>query len=281
MTLVAVIGFVTYDLLYAVPIENIRIYNIIVELSFSLMCVVLFMSINSLKDKSFYRFLSVGFFLVFVSMLVDGLDQIHVHGELYTAVFEKTTLLIGVFLVFVGMKAWIVDDALMNEKLEILTLTDELTGLFNRRGMLKKFEGLDELAQKKHLTLSFIIADLDDFKVFNDTMGHVAGDAYLADLGQSLLSMANENTVIGRWGGEEFAICILGGDLNQALDFSEKIRQTVIGISMPLQMKVQNMTMSLGVSQKIEGEHFMDAIKRADRSLYLAKNKGKNQSIAG
>ncbi len=281
MTLVTVIGFVTYDLLYAVPIENIRIYNIIVELSFSLMCVVLFMSINSLKDKSFYRFLSVGFFLVFVSMLVDGLDQIHVHGELYTAVFEKTTLLIGVFLVFVGMKAWIVDDALMNEKLEILTLTDELTGLFNRRGMLKKFEGLDELAQKKHLTLSFIIADLDDFKVFNDTMGHVAGDAYLADLGQSLLSMANENTVIGRWGGEEFAICILGGDLNQALDFSEKIRQTVIGISMPLQMKVQNMTMSLGVSQKIEGEHFMDAIKRADRSLYLAKNKGKNQSIAG
>ncbi|VAW48480.1 diguanylate cyclase/phosphodiesterase (GGDEF & EAL domains) with PAS/PAC sensor(s) [hydrothermal vent metagenome] len=280
LILITIIGFITYDSIYTVPIENVRLYNILVEFSFSLMCAVLFMSISSLKGKSFYNFLCIGFYLVFVSMLVDGLDQFHVHGELYTAIFEKTTLLIGVILVFFGMKAWIVDHGLMNKKLEKMAFTDELTGLFNRRGMLKKFEAMDELSKTNQLTLSFIIADLDDFKVFNDTMGHVSGDAYLADLGQSLLAMANKTTVIGRWGGEEFAVCMLGTDLNQAFEFSEKIRQTVVQIPMPPEMKKQNMTVSLGVSQKMPQEKFMDAIKRADRSLYSAKNQGKNQSVA-
>ena len=280
MTLVVIVGFLSYDFIYAVPIENIRLFNIVVELSFSLMCAIMFMSIDSLKGKSFYRFLSVGFFLVFVSMLVDGLDQIHIHGELYTALFEKATLLLGVISIFIGMKAWIVEDAKMNTKLEKQAFTDELTGLYNRRGLLKKFEAMDALSKLNHSKLCFLIADLDDFKVFNDTMGHVSGDGYLADLGQSLLTMADKNIVIGRWGGEEFAVCMLDTDLAEALQFSEKIRQTVLDIPMPPQMNKQHMTVSLGVSQKMPDEPLMDAIKRADRSLYLAKNQGKNQSVA-
>jgi diguanylate cyclase (GGDEF)-like protein len=280
LTLVVIVGFLSYDFIYAIPIENIRLFNIVVELSFSLMCAIMFMSIDSLRGKSFYRFLSVGFFLVFVSMLVDGLDQIHIHGELYTAVFEKTTLLLGVILIFIAMKAWVVEDAYLNKKLERQAFTDELTGLYNRRGILKKFEAMEALSKLNHSKLSFIIADLDDFKVYNDTMGHVSGDAYLADLGQSLLSMADKKIVIGRWGGEEFAVCMLGSDLAEALAFSEKIRQTVLDIPMPPQMNKQQMTVSLGVSQKMPDEPLMDAIKRADRSLYLAKNQGKNQSVA-
>ncbi len=280
LTLVVIIGFLSYDFIYAVPIENIRLFNIVVELSFAFMCAILFLSIDSLKGKSFYRFLSVGFFLVFVSMLVDGLDQIHIHGELYTAVFEKATLLLGVISIFIGMKAWIVEDANMNKKLEKQAFTDELTGLYNRRGLLKKIEAMDVLSKLNQSKLSFLIADLDDFKVFNDTMGHVSGDGYLADLGQSLLTMADKNIVIGRWGGEEFAVCMLDTDLAEALQFSEKIRQTVLDIPMPPQMKKQRMTVSLGVSQKKPDEPLMDAIKRADRSLYLAKNQGKNQSVA-
>ena len=281
LTVLIVIGFSTYDFCYAEPIEDIRVFNLVIEFTFALMSAVLFMSIYSLKDKSFYKFLCVGFFLVFVSMLVDGLDQLHLHGEIYTALWEKATLLLGFSLVFVGMKAWIVDYSQMNNKLETKAITDELTGLFNRRGMLKKFKAMDELSKRNNQNLSFIIADLDDFKVFNDTMGHVSGDAYLADLGQSLLTMANKTTVIGRWGGEEFAVCMLGSDLHQALEFSEKIRQTVVNIPMPPQMKKESMTVSLGVSQKNPQEKFTDTIKRADRSLYSAKNKGKNQSMAG
>lgn len=280
LTLLVVVGFLSYDFIYAVPVEHIRLFNMVVELAFSLMCAIMFMSIDSLKGKSFYRFLSPGFFLVFVSMLVDGLDQIHIHGELYTAVFEKTTLLLGVICIFIGMKAWVVEDDHMNKKLEKQAFTDELTGLYNRRGVLRKIEAMEALSKLNHSKLSFIIADLDDFKVFNDTMGHVSGDAYLAHLGESLLAMANENIVIGRWGGEEFAVCMLGAELTEALAFSEKIRQTVVAIPMPAQMNKKHMTVSLGVSQKTSGEQLMDAIKRADRSLYIAKNQGKNQSVA-
>lgn len=281
LTLLIILGFISYDFIYATPIENVRLFNILVELSFSLMCGLLFISIDSLKGKSFYPFLSVGFFLVFVSMLVDGLDQIHIHGELYTAVFEKATLLLGVISIFIGMKAWIVEDAFLNKKLEKQAFTDELTGLYNRRGMLKKFESMNEEAEANGLNLSLIIADLDDFKIFNDTMGHISGDTYLAQLGHSLLSMAEKNVVIGRWGGEEFAVCMLDCELAQALLFSEKIRQTVVSISVPPQMKTQHMTVSLGVSQKKPQEPLMDAIRRADRSLYSAKSQGKNQSVAG
>lgn len=280
LTISVIIGFITFDVLFAAPIEDVRIFNLIVELSFSILCAILFMSIDSLKEKSFYKFLSIGFFLVFQSMLVDGLDQLHFHGELYTAIFEKSSLLVGVVFVYIGMKAWIVEHGLMNRKLKKQAFTDELTGLFNRRGMLKKFEAMDDIAKTDQLALSFIIADLDDFKVFNDTMGHVSGDAYLADLGYHLLTLADENNVIGRWGGEEFAVCLLGSDINQALDFAVKIQQKVAQIQMPQAMKKQHMTVSLGVSQKNPDEHMMDAIKRADRSLYTAKNQGKNQSVA-
>jgi diguanylate cyclase (GGDEF)-like protein len=214
-------------------------------------------------------------------MLVDGLDQLHLHGEIYTAVWEKTTLLIGFFLVFFGMRTWIADHVEMNKKLETQAYRDELTGLFNRRGMLQKFDAMDEVAKSEHLNMSFIIADLDDFKVFNDTMGHVAGDVYLAKLGRCLLALADKNAVIGRWGGEEFAVCMLDSDINQALELSEKIRNVVSEIPLPKEMNGQFMTVSLGVSQKIPQEKYLDAIKRADRSLYLAKNQGKNKSVAG
>ena len=279
--ILAVLVFVIYDFLNAEPIEEIRVFNVVIEFSFSLLSAILFMSIDSLKGKSFYKYLSVGFFMVFVSMLVDGMDQFFWHSQLYTAIWEKITLLIGFIMLFIGVKEWIVDHELMNKKLKTQAYTDELTGLYNRRGMLKKISAMNELAIQNNQSLTLIIADLDDFKIYNDTMGHVAGDTFLADLGKSLYAMINKNAVIGRWGGEEFAICKLGVDLETAFEFAEQIRLAVASIPLPEAMHKDKMTLSLGVSQKLPEESFMDAIRRADRFLYIAKNKGKNQTVTG
>lgn len=280
LVLVTAAVFTVYDLLYLEPILNIRVFNLIIELSFAVMSLTLFLSIDYLKGKTFYHFLSVGFYLIYISMLVDGLDQLHLHNEIYTAIWEKTTLLFGFTCVFIGVKNWIVDHANLNKELELQAITDELTGLYNRRGILKKFEILNELATQRHKTLSFIIADLDDFKTYNDAMGHLGGDEFLAELGSTLHQMVGDNLVIGRWGGEEFAVGMLGSDLNEALLFAEQIRTAVVKIPIPDVVDKQAVTASLGVAQKMPQEPFMLALKRADRSLYVAKQKGKNQSIA-
>ncbi len=278
--IIAVIGFVSYDYIYTETIDEIRVFNVFIEFSFSMLSAILFLSIDSLKGKSYYKFLSIGFFMVFVSMLVDGLDQFYWHSQFYTAIWEKITLLIGFIMLFIGVKEWLVDHALMNEQLKTLANTDELTGLYNRRGMLSKISAMNEKAIINNQSLSFIIADLDDFKIYNDTMGHVAGDKFLADLGNSLYGMISKNAAIGRWGGEEFAICKIGADLATAYEFAEKIRTAVAGIPLPEAMHKDNMTLSLGVSQKRPDESFMDAIRRADRFLYTAKNNGKNQTVS-
>jgi diguanylate cyclase (GGDEF)-like protein len=280
LVLITAAAFTVYDLLYLEPILDIRVFNLVIEMSFALMSLTLFLSIDSLKGKTFYNFLSAGFYLVYISMLVDGLDQLHLHNEFYTAVWEKTTLLFGFTFVFIGVKNWIVDHANLNKELAVQAITDDLTGLYNRRGILKKFEFLNEQAELRHKTLSFIIIDLDDFKLYNDAMGHLSGDEFLADLGNTLYQMVDDNQVIGRWGGEEFAVGMLGSDLNEALLFAEQIRAAVVNIPIPDAIDKQSVTASLGVAQKMPQEPYMLALKRADRSLYVAKQKGKNQSIA-
>lgn len=277
---IIVVAFSSYDLLFLERFENVRIFNLIAEFVFTCMAAILFLSIDQLKGKPYYKYLSLGFLLAFVSMLVDGLDQLHYHGEIYTAIGEKLTLVIGFTLIIKGVKDWIYDFVELNRILERQVITDELTGLYNRRGMLQQFEYFDEIAKKNSMSLSFIIADLDDFKKFNDTMGHLAGDGFLSNLGKSLLELMSKNQVIGRWGGEEFAICLLGSDINKAAEFAEKIRKRVLEIELPPKMGKQKMSVSLGVAELKSNESVMETIKRADQSLYLAKSNGKNQVVA-
>lgn len=280
LVITTALAFVLYDFYNLETVQEVRKFNVIIEFSFALLILTLFFSINSLKGKAFYYSLNIGFYLIYVSMLVDGLDQFFYHSEVYTAIFEKSIMIIGFTMIFFGVRGWVDDYAILNKKLEKQAYTDVLTGLYNRRGLLRKFEEMDLRSQQTHKTLSFIIADLDDFKLYNDTMGHIAGDQFLAELGASLYDMVGSNQIIGRWGGEEFAICMLGNDLNESYLFAEKIRKVVANINMPSEMGDKHVTVSLGISQKMPHEPFMNALKRADRSLYTAKEKGKNQSIA-
>jgi len=279
LLLLVFVALVVHDAYYLERITDLRLFNIFIEFSFALMLAALFLSTGNLKGKKFYPYLTSGFFLVYISMCVDGLDQFFLHGEVYTAVLEKTPMLLGFVLIFIGVKNWIAEDARLHKKLENQAFTDDLTGLYNRRGMLRKFEELDETAKRNDLPLALVIADLDDFKEYNDSYGHISGDRFLAEMGQSLLKMMGPNEIIGRWGGEEFAICLLGSDINQAREFAEKIRHQVNDLVLPSSQRNHGITISLGVAEKQPDEPLMEAIKRADRSLYVAKRQGKNQTF--
>ncbi len=278
--LAVMILFTVYDILWLERFEDIRVFNLFAEFTFALMAAILFLSIDQLKGKHYYHYLVYGFFLAFVSMYIDGLDQLHYHSEMYSAIGEKLTLMVAFTLIILGVKNWIADFIELNKVLARQVITDELTGLYNRRGMLQQFTNLEEIALRNSLSLSFVIADLDDFKRYNDTMGHLAGDEFLSSLGKSLLDLMSSNQVIGRWGGEEFAICLLGSDINKAAEFAEKIRKKVLDIDMPIKMGKQKISVSLGVAELKNDESVMETIKRADKSLYLAKSNGKNQVVA-
>jgi diguanylate cyclase (GGDEF)-like protein len=269
-----------YDHFFLEEIDDYRLFNIIAEFFMALLAVFLYFAIAPLRNRKFYPYINIGFYLAFLSMLMDGLDELHIHSELYTALSEKLTLVVAFTLIILGIRKWIAEFAEMNNNLEKQVITDELTGLYNRRGFLQKVKEMEVISKKEQFSLSFIIADLDDFKTYNDTMGHLEGDELLRKLGQFLKELMSENQVVGRWGGEEFAFCVLNGEIPQVVELAEKIRAKVSSFLSTDQFGNLKMTFSLGVSQVQPNEPIMHAIKRADQSLYVAKHRGKDQVVS-
>lgn len=160
-----------------------------------------------------------------------------------------------------------------SKEYETRASTDSLTGLYNRH----KFSELYVTSYKSMLqrdnNMSMILLDIDFFKSVNDTYGHNTGDQVLIQLSHALLRNLRNIDIICRWGGEEFIILLPTADLNNAQTLAEKLRGAIEDIILD---DVGKITSSFGVSEVREGEDMEDAISRADKALYLAKNSGRN-----
>lgn len=167
-----------------------------------------------------------------------------------------------------------------NRKLEELSYLDPLTGVGNRRS----FEQIHALewrrAQRSRTPLSLVMADIDHFKIFNDTHGHQAGDRALhavANALDSIVQRAGDQVV--RYGGEEFAALLPETDHDGAMKIAERMRATVEQLRFPLNgAREAHVTISIGVATIVaRGGVDPDAlIAAADRALYAAKNAGRN-----
>ena len=165
-----------------------------------------------------------------------------------------------------------------NEKLHSLSMRDSLTGLSNRR----HFDvALAQEAQRAHRggrDLSLLMLDVDFFKRFNDTYGHMTGDtclAMVADVLRSATRRAGE--LAARYGGEEFALILPDVSLGEARNIAERIRADVEGLSVPcLTGKHTRVTLSVGVASLDKGVDVKALVEAADAALYRAKEKGRN-----
>ncbi len=155
------------------------------------------------------------------------------------------------------------------EKLQELSTKDALTGLYNRREITKC---LQKYIQDTTL-LSVAIVDIDFFKHVNDTYGHNVGDEVLVDFAHRLLMSVSEDSVVGRWGGEEFVILFLDNE-EQAYKKALKILDTVGATPFN---KVGMITCSIGVSSYNKQESLQQLIDHADKALYMAKTTGRNK----
>jgi diguanylate cyclase (GGDEF)-like protein len=161
----------------------------------------------------------------------------------------------------------------------IITLlyTDSLTGIANRRIFLESLDGSISFAQRHQTLLSIIMADLDDFKSVNDTLGHNAGDRVLQAFATLVQENSRQEDMIARWGGEEFIMMLPGTSAEEATAFAERLRHCLEKIDFP--DPLIRLTASFGVSTYHPGDTGNSFIDRADQALYEAKRLGKNQVI--
>lgn len=177
------------------------------------------------------------------------------------------------------------DRARLTQGLRTAAITDQLTGLYNRRFFKEMIDVEAERAERRRLPLSLVLIDLDHFKDINDTYGHSVGDAVLADVAQRLRREVRGSDLLCRYGGEEFVCLLPGTPAPAAFELAERLRQTlrstpatVAGVPESIML-----TASLGVATAVGGERGRldtDAlIDEADQAVYRAKALGRDRVV--
>ncbi|MEM6531550.1 MAG: diguanylate cyclase [Myxococcota bacterium] len=165
------------------------------------------------------------------------------------------------------------------EQLELLTVTDDLTGLSNRRHFFARMETELVRGTRRSTPVGFLMLDVDHFKSINDTHGHQGGDLALAAVGRILKAEVRPYDVPARYGGEEFCVLLPDTSAEQAIEVAERLRTSIEQLELEHDGQRFGLTVSIGVSVSDRSPvNASDLIKRADQALYIAKSEGRNRT---
>ncbi len=166
------------------------------------------------------------------------------------------------------------------EILKTFSMTDPLTGIMNRRGILRVISDEMDAVSRGKTPFAIIICDIDFFKNINDTYGHNCGDSVLKAITSIIAEAKRKSDWLARWGGEEFLILLPGTTEEQAFVVAERIRKSIKEYVHKFERNDINITISLGIARFMPtGDTIQDCIERADKALYFAKQNGRNQSV--
>lgn len=172
----------------------------------------------------------------------------------------------------------IADSLEMQRKYQRYASTDALTGLHNRGWLDDAFDREVKRSERDELPLSLIMIDVDDFKNYNDTYGHLAGDKVLVTVAEAIRNPLRPNDLVARFGGEEFAVLLPETTVKNAKIIAERLRENV-SVADPGSLEGQllpKITISLGISARQAGYTLDMMIAAADVAMYHAKRNGKN-----
>ncbi|MGC8769083.1 diguanylate cyclase [Calditerrivibrio sp.] len=167
------------------------------------------------------------------------------------------------------------------EKYKMESVTDPLTGLFNRKFMIKKIEEEIERGKRYGSKFSIIFLDIDNFKRINDVYGHIVGDFVLKYLANIIKSELRKVDYAFRYGGEEMVILLSETNLENALKFSERLLEIVRNTIFKYKTEDLKITVSIGVAEFKPGETIEQLIERADMAMLKAKQAGKDRVVSG
>ncbi|MFA5089537.1 MAG: diguanylate cyclase [Candidatus Omnitrophota bacterium] len=174
-----------------------------------------------------------------------------------------------------------IENSQLYEKTVIRTHTDPLTDLWNHGYFQYLLQIELEKAKAIRLPLSLILLDIDDFKVYNDTLGHQSGDKILHELSMLMKNQSRKMDFVCRYGGEELSIILPQSDKNESYVIAERLRQDIERHNFFQEEILPNkkLTVSIGISTyPVDGESPSALISSADKALYEAKRKGKNHT---
>lgn len=169
-------------------------------------------------------------------------------------------------------------------RIQILSVTDYLTGIYNRRYLFERLAEELNRSSRYQRKLSLLMLDIDHFKNYNDNHGHQQGDYLLKELAQLLTISIRQPDFVARYGGEEFVVVAPETDKQQGVKLAEKIKNAIEEYPFKLRESQPNgrITVSIGVVEFPEGGSNADElVGKADVALYLAKDMGRDKVVAG
>ena len=208
-----------------------------------------------------------------------------VSDEVVNNLFYMNTFFFYVVLVFLSLYYALAanraqeDLQVSYEKIKKLARTDPLTGLSNRRDTLERIELEALRCERNKSEMAIILADVDNFKDFNDQYGHDCGDFVLVAVADSIENMLRRDDHIGRWGGEEFIIVLPDTTQAKAAQVVEMIRQNLRANNFAYKDKKHYIELTFGISICNHSMNIDNAIKEADKAMLDGKKNGKNQAV--
>jgi diguanylate cyclase (GGDEF)-like protein len=210
------------------------------------------------KLSNIIKAITTGDYSKDIDYMLDGIDEKSELDKMKSAIYEMNYEIIK-----------------REEKLRIISEMDTLINIYNRRSMLGFLNKIDEKKKKLRNKYSLIMFDIDNFKKINDEFGHQFGDIVLLNIARKVNYNIKSTDKFGRIGGDEFLILLPSTNLSYGMEVAERIRFTVE--SMFWEDKDIMVTISIGVTTKLENESVEEVLERVDKALYRAKNKGRNR----
>lgn len=171
------------------------------------------------------------------------------------------------------------ENARLFQETQTQAITDELTGIYNRRGLFQEGQFEFQRARRINRPFTVMMFDIDHFKKVNDQYGHAAGDQLLHHFAQRCLKTSRATDLVGRYGGEEFMILLSETNLEAARLIGERLRQFIMNTPFETDAGKITITSSIGIAEAGKQDTLETLIERADAALYKAKNLGRNRVV--
>ncbi len=209
-------------------------------------------------------------FIFFSIFEIEGISSMQIWASVFYLIAQIALCSLFTFC----FKRYQYGEFLAKNELRSIYSTDTLTKVGNRRKLEDEAEKWMEFCIRHNLQLSLVLIDIDNLKTINDEYGHLAGDSILYETAQVMRSQLRKNDVCVRWGGDEFVLLLPYTDVDEAMKLSERIRVSIANLK--INDKVAT-TCSFGITSMRRGDNLDQILHRADSSMYLAKEHGKNR----
>lgn len=265
-------------------------YTLII-LSFSLFAISFFIVEHNSYRAAWFSILILGVFVlhtIYLGLIVAFMTivfitvSVHYFGvQMNTVSFSaliNSIIITTTILFFYARRVHQYEHELLekNRILDKLATYDSLTGVMNRRTFLDISQKYFSKSQRKKSHFYFLMIDIDNFKLINDSFGHFAGDQVLINAAHSISSFIRAHDIIGRLGGEEFGIAIIEDSPDQAKKVAEKVRQAVQEHGFSYKENKIDVTISIGLASSKNHDNLEETMIHADKAMYKAKESGKN-----